>query len=56
MRFVDMVVDIKMDGNKWCVIEHGKCLADSPAGFGDTPLQAFIEFEIGYKNQEGDKP
>lgn len=33
------------DGDKWCAIDHASfgCLADSPAGYGDTPEAALTD-------------
>lgn len=44
--------DLFMDGNKWCAIDrHHVDLQRSPAGFGDTCLEAMAELckELGYR-------
>lgn len=37
------------DGNQWCAL-YGKNLQGGVAGFGDTPAQAMIQFDIEYLN------
>lgn len=44
--------DIFMDGDQWCAVGPGfDNLQESPAGFGDTALEAFAALakELGYK-------
>ena len=44
-------VILKKDGNAWCATRHDFTnLQASPAGFGDTPIEAFTELakELGY--------
>lgn len=45
-------VTLQMDGNQWCATGPGFTnLQESPAGFGDTKLQAMAELckDLGYK-------
>lgn len=44
-------LDITRDGDKWCAMPRGACLAESPAGFGDTKLEAMAELckALGYQ-------
>jgi hypothetical protein len=39
------VVQFDMDGDKWCANRRDSFvnLMESPAGFGDTPMQALVE-------------
>ena len=44
-----------MDGNAWCAVDrHHVDLQTSPAGFGNTALEAMAELckELGYKTQK----
>ena len=44
--------DLFMDGNQWCAVRRNfENLQESPAGFGDTKLEAMAELakELGYK-------
>lgn len=37
------------DGNKWCAL-YGDNLQEGVAGFGDTPAQASVQFDIEWLN------
>jgi hypothetical protein len=39
------------DGSRWCAL-HGPDLQAGVAGFGDTPEQAAINFDVNWKNQK----
>ena len=38
------------DGNQWCAL-YGDNLQEGVAGFGDTPEQAAIQFDVNWMNQ-----
>ncbi len=44
-------VDLTRDGDKWCALPKGGSLPESPAGFGDTKLQAMADLckSLGYR-------
>jgi len=37
------------DGNKWCAL-YGDNIQEGVAGFGDTPAQASVQFDIEWLN------
>lgn len=37
------------DGNQWCAL-YGENLQEGVAGFGDTPAQASVQFDIEWLN------
>jgi len=39
------------DGNQWCAL-YGENLQEGVAGFGDTPEQAAIAFDIAWLNEK----
>lgn len=41
---------ISLDGNKWCAL-YGDNLQDGVAGFGDTPEEAFRDFDKNWREQ-----
>lgn len=45
---------IFMDGDQWCAL-YGDNLQDGVAGFGDTPAQAAIQFDIEWLNAKAVK-
>jgi hypothetical protein len=48
--FIQLRPNIFIDGEKWCVL-YGQNLQDGVAGFGDTPEQAAINFDIAWLNE-----
>ena len=46
-RFAMLKPKIHKDGNKWCVL-YGENIQDGVAGFGDTPHEAVIDWEINW--------
>jgi hypothetical protein len=47
--FMLLKPSVLKDGNKWCAL-YGDNLQDGVAGFGDTPEQAAIQFDIEWLN------
>ena len=47
--FVLLRPKLSIDGNKWCAL-YGENLQDGVAGFGDTPEQAAIDFDLNWLN------
>jgi hypothetical protein len=43
---------ISIDGNKWCAL-YGANLQDGVAGFGDSPAEAFAEFDKAWQARLG---
>lgn len=42
------------DGNQWCAL-YGDNLQEGVAGFGDTPEQASIQFDVQWRNEKAGK-
>ncbi|MEE9118548.1 MAG: hypothetical protein V3U02_08145 [Calditrichia bacterium] len=40
---------LSMDGNQWCAL-FGPNPMEGVAGFGDTPAEAFMDFDINWEN------
>ena len=49
-RFSMLKPKIYKDGNKWCVL-YGENIQDGVAGFGDTPHEAVIDWEVNWNAQ-----
>ena len=46
-----MGLKYSIDGNQVCAVDaHFKCLAISPAGFGDSLKEAFVDYYRNTKN------
>ncbi len=44
-------VDLTLDGDQWCALPRGGSMPESPAGFGDTKLEAMAALckDLGYQ-------
>ena len=49
-RFAMLKPKVYKDGNKWCVL-YGENIQDGVAGFGDTPHEAVIDWEVNWNAQ-----
>ena len=52
--FILLKPKIQIDGDSWCVL-YGENLQDGVCGFGDTPVQASINFDIAWLNEKAFK-
>jgi hypothetical protein len=43
-----------IDGDKWCAL-YGENLQDGVAGFGDSPAEAYNDFDINWGKKLGRK-
>lgn len=46
---------LSIDGDKWCAL-HGEDLQNGVAGFGDSPAEAYIDFDAQWTHKLDPKP